>query len=107
MRVDFIANPEFAERYLVTNAEDGEEIKDIAWADDEARRYARFRCRPRMLTDPKGADLRLRHPDGTFRLAEHNAEIQIEDLAVNPLKEALLALLDDPEVIAKLRALLT
>ena len=100
MRVDFIANPDQADLYEVVDQESGEEIENIAWADDEAGSYGVFRVRGRTLADAKDADLRLLDKSGGFRVNEHKGDIQIVDLSENPLKAPLLALLDDPEVKA-------
>ena len=90
-----------SERYEVIDLETGEPIKNIAWADDQAGKYETFRMRPRTLSDPSDADLRLYHSDGKPKIDEHEGEIEIVDLSVHPLKGPLLALLDDPDVVAK------
>ena len=106
MRVDFTTDSEVSGRYEVIDVETGEEIENIAWADDEAGAYGVFRTRARTLSDAEDADLRLYHSDGKPKIDEHEGEIEIVDLSINPLKAPLLALLDDPEVAAKLRSIL-
>ena len=100
MQVNFITDPEAAGCYEVIDVETGEEIENIAWADDEAGGYGVFRTRGRTLSDAEDADLRLYHLDGKPKIDEHEGEIEIVDLSINPLKAQLLALLDDPEVKA-------
>ncbi len=100
MHINFIDNPDQADRYEVTDQDSGEEIGSIAWADDETGKYGVFRVRGRTLADKPGADLRLRDGAGDFKVDEHEGEIQIVDLAQNPMKAPLLALLADPEVKA-------
>ncbi len=104
MRVDFIAEPEAAKRYQVIDLDSGEEIENVAWADDEAEAYGVFRMRGRTMSDGSDADLRLLDAAGHFKVDEEEGEIEIIDLAHNPLKGPLLALLEDPEVIAALKA---
>ena len=99
-------HPTTSERYEVIDLETGEAIEHIAWADDEAGTYGVFRTRPRTLDDAKDADLRLYDSDFKPKIDEHKGEIEIVDLAENPLKGPLLALLDDPEVVEKLRRML-
>lgn len=100
MQVNFITDPAAANRFEVVDQETGETIENIAWADDEAGEYHVFRIRARNLSDAKDADLRLRDRAGVFKVDEHEGEIQIVNLAENPMKAPLLALLDDPEVKA-------
>ena len=51
MKFDFLADPALAERFAVVNAETGEPIEDVAWADDEAGAYATI---SRELADATG-----------------------------------------------------
>jgi hypothetical protein len=99
-------HPTTPERYEVIDLETGEAIDHIAWADEESDRYEVFRTRPRTLSDPPDADLRLYDSEGRPKVDAHEGNIEIVDLAENPLKGPLLALLDDPEVVAKLRRVL-
>ena len=87
-----------AGKFEVIDLETDEEIKDIAWADDEAGKYGVFATRGRTLADAKDADLRLYDLDGNPKVTEREGDIEIVDLSVNPFKAPLLALLDDPEV---------
>jgi hypothetical protein len=103
LRLDFQAVPSLAERYAVLDAETGEPIEDIAWADDETGTYATIKKRPRTITDPQVADLRIKSADGRFALQIHRGAIEFLDRAVSPFKAELLALLDDPDVIAAIR----
>jgi hypothetical protein len=104
MRLDFLADPALAERVIVVDAETGEPIENLAWADDETGVYATIKQRPRTMADPKNADLRVKSPDG-FALQIHTGEFV--DRAVNPFKAELMALLDDPDVVAKLKIVIT
>jgi hypothetical protein len=106
MRLDFLADPALAERVIVVDAETGEPIENLAWADDETGVYATIKQRPRTMADPKNADLRVKSPDG-FALQIHTGEIEFVDRAVNPFKAELMALLDDPDVVAKLKIVIT
>lgn len=100
MRIDCIVNPEHATRYQVFDNETGEDIRNIAWADDKTGRYAVFLTRKRTMSDTKDVDLRRRRQDGSFVLEENEGHITIVDTAENPLKGPFLALLNDPEVVA-------
>ena len=102
MRIDCIANPEQAGRYQVIDHETGEDVRNVAWADTETGTYAVFRLRKRTMSDKADADLRRRHADGSFVLDEREGDFSIVDTTENPLKGALLALLEDPEVIEAL-----
>ncbi len=100
MRISNSDTEKFAGCYEVVDIETGEEIENIAWADDETGTYGVFRLRGRTLADAKDADLRLREKSGGFKITEYEGEIKIVDLSENPLKAPLLALLRDPEVAA-------
>ena len=106
MQVNFITDLDAAGRYQVVDLDSGEEIENVAWADEDAGVYHVFCMRGRVLADASDADLRLRDKDGDFRVKAYDGDIQIVDLAENPIKGPLLALLDDPEVVAKLRSVL-
>ena len=106
-RIDFMSDEAVAERFEVILAETGEPIQDVAWADPEAGIYATVKSRQRTMSDPPGVDLRIRSETGNFALKVHRAEIELIDRKANPLKAEFLALLDDPEVIAKLKHALT
>lgn len=107
MLINCICNPEHATRYQVFDNETGEDIRDIAWADDEAGRYAVFLTRKRTMSDTKDVDLRRRRQDGSFVLEENEGNITIVDTAENPLKGPFLALLNDPEVVEAIGAALS
>ena len=100
MRIQNSDAEKFAGRYEVVDVETGEEIENIAWADDETGTYGVFRMRGRTLADAKDADLRLRDRSGDFKITEEAGEIKIVDLSENPFKVDLLTLLRDPEVAA-------
>ena len=106
MRVDFLADPALAERWSVIDAESGEPIEDLAWADSELGIWATIKKRPRTLSDPPGTDLRICSENGNFSLTIHRGAIELVDRTVSPLKGELLSLLDDPDVISRLRAIL-
>ena len=88
----------FAGKFEVIDVETGEEIEDIAWADDDAGTYGVFAMRGRTLADAKDADLRLYDSDGNPKVTEREGEIEIVDLSVNPFKESLMAMLHDADV---------
>ena len=97
------SDPEkFAGKYEVVDLKTGEKIENIAWADDETGTYGVFRTRGRTLNDAKDADLRLYDSDGKPKVDDCKGDIEIIDTAENPLKAPLLALLDDPDVVAKI-----
>ncbi len=106
MQVHFIADPEAAGRYQVIDLESGEEIEDVAWADDDIGEYHVILLRGRTLADAADVDLRIRDKNGGFKVKACQGEIEIIDRAVDPFKESLLALLDDPDVVEKLRQVL-
>jgi hypothetical protein len=105
MRVDFLADPALAAQWAVVDADSGEEVADVAWADPEAGVYATIKKRPRTMGDPPGIDLRIRSENGNFALAIHRDAIELVERNVSPLKAEFLALLDDPDVIAKIKVL--
>ena len=105
MRLDFLADPALAQRVVVIDAETGEPIENIAWADDETGVYTTIKQRPRTMADQPNADLRVKSPNG-FALQIHNGAIEFVERTANPFKAELLALLDDPDVAAKIRVLL-
>ena len=88
----------FLGKFEVIDLATGEEIADIAWADDEAGTFGVFAMRGRTLADAKDADLRLYHSDGKPRINECKGEIEIVDLSVDPFKESLMAMLHDTDV---------
>lgn len=106
MQVDFQTADEATRRRFVVTDEDGRELKDVAFADDDAGTVRFFVTRLRDLSDPKDADLRHRTADGTFVLREEKRVIRIVDLAVSPWKREFLDLLRDPDVQAELRSIL-
>lgn len=106
MRLDFLADPALAERVTVIHADTGEPIEDLAWADDEAGVYATIKRRPRTMTDTANADLRIKDAVGGWALQIHTGVIEFVDRMVSPFKAELLALLEDPDVVAKIRATL-
>jgi hypothetical protein len=105
MRLDFLVDPTLVARWAVVDADSGEEIQDVAWADPESGIYATIKKRPRTMGDPSGIDLRIRSDNGNFALAIHRGQIELVDRYANPLKAEFLALLDDPDVIAKIKML--
>lgn len=107
MRVDFLTDPALAERWAVIDAETGEPVEDVAWADPEAGIWATIKKRPRTMSDPPGVDLLIRSENGNFALTIHRGAIELVDRMVSPLKGELLALLDDPDVVAKIKSLVT
>lgn len=106
MRLDFLAQADLAERWAIIDAESGEPIEDVAWADSELGVWATIKKRPRTMSDPPGADLRIRSENGNFALTIHRGTIELVDRMVSPFKAEFLALLDDPEVVAKIRAII-
>jgi hypothetical protein len=104
MRLDFVADPALAERIIVVDAETGEPIEHVAWADDETGVYATIKHRPRTMADPLNADLRIKTPDGHAHQIHIGAIEFVE--RTETFKAELLALLDDPDVVAKIRQLL-
>jgi hypothetical protein len=106
MRLDFLTDPTLAERWAVINTETGEPIEDLAWADADSGIYATIKRRPRTMSDPPGTDLRIRSENGNFALNIHRGSIELLDRTESPFKAEMLALLDDPDVIAKLRTIL-
>ena len=88
----------FPGKFEVIDVETGEEIENIAWADDEAGTFGVFAMRGRTLADAKDADLRLYHSDGKPRINECKGEIEIVDLNVDPFKAQMMALLRDPDI---------
>ena len=105
MQIDFLKNPEAAGRYQVIDLESGEDIEGVAWADDDTGNHTVFLTRSRTLDDAADVDLRIVDKSGAFKVKACQGEIEIVDLAA-PLKAPLLALLDDPEVVEKLRQVL-
>ena len=87
-------------RYDVIDVETGEEIENIAWADDDKGECYVFRTRGRTLADAPGADLRLGDGSGSFKVKIHEGGIKIVDLSENSFKVDLLTLLRDPDVAA-------
>ena len=106
MRVDFMMDAEAAGRYQVVDLESGEEIENVAWADDDTGEYKVILLRGRTLADASDVDLRVKAKNGGFKVKACQGEIEIVDRAENPFKEPLLALLDDPDVVEKLRRVL-
>lgn len=102
MRLDFLADPTLAERYLIVDADAGEPIEHIAWADPETGTYAVVKQRPKTFRDRPNADLTVTR-DGAPVLVERVGAIEVIDKTISPFKAELLALLDDPDVAAKVR----
>jgi len=98
MRIDNSDMEEFPGKLEVIDLETGEEIENIAWADDGTGECYVFRTRARTLADAPDADLRLGDGPGSFKVKIHKGGIKIVDLSVDPFKAPLLALLDDPEI---------
>lgn len=106
MYVNFISKPDAVPQFQIVDVDTGEIIPNVACADDETGEYQVFRVRPRTMADGPDIDLRLRSQCGGFRVDGKQGNIAIIDLGQNPMKGPLLALLDDPDVVAKLRRVL-
>ncbi len=106
MYVNFISKPETAKQFQIVDVDTGEVIENVASADDETGEYSVYRMRQQTLQDGPFVDLRLRSQSGGFRVDGEKGNIAIIDLGQNPMKAPLLALLDDPDVIDKLRRVL-
>lgn len=103
MRIDFDKDPELAKRWLVLDAETGEPIEHVAWANDSAAQYAVYQIRPKTFNDPPHADLRIRDMAGNFALRVKSGQIELVDQSVDPFKATLLEFLDDPDIVGKLK----
>jgi hypothetical protein len=103
MRLNFERHPELAQRWVVVDADSGDPIEDVAWADSTAGTYGIYRMRPRTFSDPPSADLRLRDENGKPLITAKTGAVEFVDQSADPLKAHMLALLDDPDVIAKLK----
>jgi hypothetical protein len=105
MRFDFLADPTLAERYVIADAETGEPVEHIAWVDTDAGTYATVKQRPRTFRDRPGTSLDVTR-DGAPVLITETRPVDVIDKTVSPFKAELLALLDDPDVAAKVREIL-
>jgi hypothetical protein len=103
MRVNFLEEPNAAEKFAVINPESDEEYERVAWADEEQSLVAVHVMRGRTMADRDGADLRLRRKDGTFELDVCHVPVRIVRRDESPWKATLLELLYDEDVQEQIR----